>query len=753
VKATTQAERRATGIRDLKMGGLLLIALALALASLHSLLGSVGWWFAAFGIMLVVVGAAGVARYLLRARWVGTVAGLVVGIIAVTLTFGADTAFVGLIPTAGTFGRVSDLSSAAADSIARQAIPADATPGILFLVCSAIAAIALLMDAVAIWWRVPALAGIPLLIVIAVPSFVESNLADPFFFELTAVAYLFIIRNRMRRIQPGVALAVGAIAVLGALVIPVALPPVIPGGSNGTGPAVLVENINPIINLGDDLRRQAPVSALSYTTNSDTGQYLRLTTLENFAGKEWAPADPRRLPRNRVSSIGAAPGLTSAIETAKVKTTITVGNTSGRWLPVPYPPTSITGLVGQWSWEPEALAVSTVSSNMQGQKYAVRSLTVEPSQQQLEAAPRSPNSPLAVVPKGLDPIVAATAKKVVGLAATDFDKALALQDWFRGGTFTYSLHTPALSGFDGSGLDVIVPFLQSKSGYCVHFATAMAVMARTLGIPSRIAVGFLPGKETHPEGPQTTVYEVTSNDLHSWPELYFKGVGWVRFEPTPSKGFEPNFPDAPSSVPTAGSTDAPSSVATSTPTPGPNNQSRLPDESQHTSSGVLDNPAVPTSDWVLIAILALLLLLIGPSIIRVRIRKRRIDAIREGVSSAETSWQELRETARDLGIDAHSSATPRELSAQLASYLSAGLASRHDLAAVSIAALTELRTMVEDASFTNRSHPFVGESMAESLGVVLRGLRRATGSGARFRATFLPATLLDWALGRGVVRA
>jgi transglutaminase-like putative cysteine protease len=753
VRTTTRAERRTTGIRNLKMSGLLLIALALALASLHSLLGSVGWWFAAFGIMLVVLGAAGVARYLLSARWVGTVAGIVVGIIAVTLTFGADTAFAGLIPTAGTLGRVSDLSSAAADSIARQSIPADATTGILFLVCSAIAAIAVLMDAVAIWWRVPALAGVPLLIVIAVPSFVESNLADPFFFELTAVAYLFIIRQRMRRIQPGVALAVGAIAVLGALVIPVALPPVTPGGGNGTGPALLVENINPIINLGDDLRRQAPVSALSYTTDSDTGQYLRLTTLENFAGKQWAPADPRAIPKNKVSAIGAAPGLTSAIETVKVKTTITVGNTAGRWLPVPYPPTSITGLSGQWSWEPEALAVSTVSSNMQGQKYAVKSLTVEPSQQQLEAAPRSPNSPLAVVPKGLDPIIAATAKKVVGSAATDFDKALALQDWFRGGTFTYSLHTPALSGFDGSGLDVIVPFLQSKSGYCVHFATAMAVMARTLGIPSRIAVGFLPGKATHPDGPQTTVYDVTSNDLHSWPELYFKGVGWVRFEPTPSKGFEPNFPDAPSSVPTAGSTDAPSAVATSTPTPGPNSQSRLPDESQHTSTGVLDNPAVPASDWVLIAILALLLLLIGPSIIRVRIRKRRVDAIREGVSSAETSWQELRETARDLGLDARSSATPRELSAQLESYLSAGLASRHDLAAASIAALTELRAMVEDASYTNRSHPFVGESMAESLGVVLRGLRRATGAGARFRATFLPATLVDWALGRGVVRA
>ena len=71
-------------------------------------------------------------------------------------------------------------------------------------------------------------------------------------------------------------------------------------------------------------------------------------------------------------------------------------------------------------------------------------------------------------------------------------------------------------------------FLASKHGYCVQFASAMAVMARTLGIPARLGVGFLPGTKQS-NGRQG----VSLNDAHAWPELYFEGIGWVRFEPTP----------------------------------------------------------------------------------------------------------------------------------------------------------------------------------------------------------------------------
>ena len=73
------------------------------------------------------------------------------------------------------------------------------------------------------------------------------------------------------------------------------------------------------------------------------------------------------------------------------------------------------------------------------------------------------------------------------------DKAVALQDYFRDNSFVYSTQTPLKQGYDGDGSRVIARFLEVKSGYCVHFASAMALMARTLGIPSRVAEGYLPG--------------------------------------------------------------------------------------------------------------------------------------------------------------------------------------------------------------------------------------------------------------------
>ncbi len=89
------------------------------------------------------------------------------------------------------------------------------------------------------------------------------------------------------------------------------------------------------------------------------------------------------------------------------------------------------------------------------------------------------------------------------------------------------------------GADVIGVFLQEKTGYCVHYASAMALMARSLGIPSRIAVGFQPGERSFDQG--QTYYTVNSDDLHAWPELFFQGVGWLRFEPTPGRGTVPSY--------------------------------------------------------------------------------------------------------------------------------------------------------------------------------------------------------------------
>jgi transglutaminase-like putative cysteine protease len=751
-RGSTAARRSApTPAANLRMSGLLLVALAIATAGLHSILSDYTWWYAAFGVIFVIFAAAAIARHFLRSAWMGTLAAVVAGVLVVTLFFGGSTAFLGLIPTPGTFRHFGVLLAQANDSIAHQSVPAVAITGIQFVVCWSIGLIAVALDAVAIWWRSPALAGVPLFVVIAVPSFVRSEFSDSFVFALTAIVYLVIVRVRLRRIQPAVAFAVGAVGIVGALLVPVILPPVSPASANGSGFGTLSERINPIIDLGQDLRNADPVQALTYTTTSQTGQYLRLTTLDKFDGQQWAPTVVRSDSSNSVHKIAAAPGLTAKVPTTSVTTHVQVGSATGSWLPTPYPSTSISGLTGAWYWQNGALSVRSDSADTAGQKYTVKSLEVTPTVPQLRAAPSSSTSPYAKVPTGLAPIVAATARKVVGKAKTDFDKAIALQTWFTSGVFKYSTKAPAIDGFDGSGLDIIVPFLKAKTGYCVHFATTMAVMARTLGIPSRVAVGFLPGKLEHAGGSDTSeIYEVSSGDLHAWPELYFKNIGWVRFEPTPGKGFEPSFPLTASTTPGGGASAAPILGATASPSASSSVAPRLPNG----QAQQLNNNAVTTStgsgfslNWLFLVALVILLLL--PAMLRGTIRRRRLDRIRRSIHPEVGAWEELRDTARDLGLDATDSATPAQLSAYLDQFLVSHTGRR---SAKAREALARLRADVEIESYGVPQYNFNGENIARSLGTVLRGLRGASTASSRARAIFIPPTLFERMVGRGSVQ-
>ncbi|HEX4059244.1 MAG TPA: DUF3488 and transglutaminase-like domain-containing protein [Galbitalea sp.] len=737
---------------DVQLSALLLLSLAVAITGLHNVLEDITWWFPAFAVMFIVFTVAAVVRFYARRRWAGTVAAIVGGVIALTVFFGANYSFLGFVPTASTIERFQALIQTGNDSIARQTLPAFATSGIQFLICLAVAGIAIGMDAVAIWLRAPALVGIPLLVVVVIPSFIIASLADGFTFELTAIAYLLVILARGQRIQPAVALSAGVVAVLGALIAPLVLPSVTPGGTTGSGLGPLASTINPIVNLGNDLRNSDSTPALSYTTTSSTGEYLQLTTLDRFDGSSWAPSTPKLLSSHSVKNVGTASGLTPPIKVQSVTTAVQVANAQSPWLPVPYAPLSVTGLSGTWRWQSSSLAIRSVDASTADQRYSVHSLDIEPTTQQLEAAgtQKSKSNPLAKVPSGLDPIIAATAKKVVGNAKTDFDKAVALQDWFRGGTFTYSTKAPAREGYDGTGLDVIAPFLKAKSGYCVHFATAMAIMARTLGIPSRVAVGFLPGKLTYPGNGKTAIYEVSTSDMHAWPELYFRGVGWVRFEPTPSKGFEPNFPSAPGLgggvTPTGPSSSSPTDGSSSAPTRLP----RLPNQGDNNpSSGLGLTASGPTASLGGLGILVVLLLIATPAIIRITIRRRRLDRIRQSIDPAGWSWQELRESARDLGIDSRESLTPAELSKRLESYLDR---TPRRTGAASVA-LGELLDLVEDESYGVPAYRYNGERMARQLSTVLRGLRRASALASRISATVIPPTLVDRLVGRSGQRA
>jgi len=124
----------------------------------------------------------------------------------------------------------------------------------------------------------------------------------------------------------------------------------------------------------------------------------------------------------------------------------------------------------------------------------------------------------------LDPRIAELARQITERAQTPFDKTITLENYLRS-HYAYNLN---LTGKPGD--DPLAHFLfETRSGHCEYFASAMAIMLRTLGIPTREVNGFLPG-EYNDLGED---YIVRASDAHSWVEVYFPGTGWMTFDPTP----------------------------------------------------------------------------------------------------------------------------------------------------------------------------------------------------------------------------
>jgi transglutaminase-like putative cysteine protease len=131
----------------------------------------------------------------------------------------------------------------------------------------------------------------------------------------------------------------------------------------------------------------------------------------------------------------------------------------------------------------------------------------------------------------LDPRVRDLARQVTSAAQSDYEKAAAIEGYLQS-TYSYTLDQGT-----NRPEDPIAHFLfERKKGHCEYFASSMAVMLRTLGIPSRIVNGFRGGEFND----LTDSYIVRARDAHSWVEAYFPGYGWVQFDPTPASALPAN---------------------------------------------------------------------------------------------------------------------------------------------------------------------------------------------------------------------
>ena len=160
--------------------------------------------------------------------------------------------------------------------------------------------------------------------------------------------------------------------------------------------------------------------------------------------------------------------------------------------------------------------------------YEGESRTSRPSLAKLQNSAGAPPLEIQQLYLGLpeiDPRIAQLARDVTSTARNDYDRAVALENHLRS-SYGYTLQLPATPP-----KDPVANFLfERKRGHCEYFASSMALMLRSLGIPSRVVSGFRGGEFNDLSGK----YVIRARDAHSWVEAYFPGNGWVSFDPTPA---------------------------------------------------------------------------------------------------------------------------------------------------------------------------------------------------------------------------
>lgn len=737
-----------------------------ASCALLPLVSPAGWILQAAFLLAVqtLVGAA--TRRVPLARPLTVASQALVTLLMLTLVFARRQAVAGFLPGPDAWRHFALLLRQGGDDIARYAIPAPLeSDGIRLMLLGGVLVIGLAVDTLAVTFRSAAPAGLPLLALYSVAAGLSDGGADWLWFLVAAAGYLTLLltegRDRLSQWGrvfgggPGGAGAetgalapvrtgrrIGVVALGVALVVPLALPGMSGGLLDGTGTGVgsgtggggTISAVNPLVSLRDSLNVDEDRQVLSLKTDADdiSDLYLRIVSLDDFDGSTWKPAKrhivsvPDRLP--------TPTGLGRDVKRAEIQTRISAADWYAQdWLPMPYPPSGVQ-VPGNWRYEPVGMTlVGDHGETTRGKTYLVKSLAVAPTAEQLADAPEPPTAlkrEYTKLPGSVPEVVARTARQVTEGAANHYEQAVRLQDYFTlDGGFQYNTEVQV-----GSGPDAIARFLKDKQGFCVHFSFAMATMARSLGIPARVAVGFAPGS---PQADGSVA--VGLKDAHAWPELYFEGVGWTRFEPTPSRGTTPSYTQSEAPGDTQPDTAQPSQSAGASASAAPSASAScnpVKDRDLDTCAGALPLDTAPTdtggtawyavAGWVLLGLLVVTLPLL-PLLWRVRRRTVRL-AGPETARHVLDLWSELTDTAWDHGIAPDEALTPRRAAERIVR-LGA-------LDAATAASVHRVASAVEQVLFAPDPAPVPG--LAADVRALRTALRARAGWTGRCRAALAP---------------
>jgi transglutaminase-like putative cysteine protease len=438
--------------------------------------------------------------------------------------------------------------------------------------------------------------------------------------------------------------------------------PRVPGASaepwydTRTGGGGTTSVISPLVDIRSRLTNQRNVEL--FVVQSNAPSYWRTSALASFDGTVWGL--PERPLEDAVGSLGDEPGDTSE----QIRQRIRIVGLAGSLLPAAPDPVAASGTLNLRFNRDSSTLVTADAELDTGQEFDVVSAAPRFDAAQLDAATstmQAVGDPIYVaLPDDIPDVVADLAGEVTAGSSSPYQAALALQNWFRQ-EFTYSLEVQS-----GHGTNAIEVFLRDRVGYCEQFAGTYAAMMRSIGVPARVSVGFTPGREIN-----VGAYSVIGKNAHAWPEVWFDGLGWVPFEPTPGRGApgaeaytgisseqDTTAPDA-----TDDDDDEATPAPTTVPRPADPTADRpggLPEQLGETT---VDDPtttsATSRSNWwwpIALAVCAVAALA-APAVVRWSRRRRPAP---DDAAEIERLWVRARAAAVSVGVASDPSLTPTE---------------------------------------------------------------------------------------------
>ena len=748
-------------------------ATLLATAPLAGVFRNVSWMLYAAGAVVVVLGAALATRALRTPPWAQALGMFSALVLLLSWLFGGGTALLGVLPTPSTVVRFLELLSSAGNDTRELAAPVPDTEGLLFVVALSVGLMAILIDAIAVLVRQPALAGLPMLAIYSVPVAVLPTSVSWLSFCVAAAGYLWLLVaeniERVRRwgrrftgdgrdvdIWESSPLAatgrrLGFVGIVVAVLIPLAVPGMTSGlleqiitqSGFGTGPgAISGRMIDPVASLQGNLTHPERRDLLRVYTNDPSPGYLRLVVPDRLTAEGASAGDPDQ---SRVVTGLPFPDPPAAerddvhrtVHTAEIE----IIDLWQAYLPT-YANTRRLGLgntsKARWFYDDDTAVVWSARSGTRSRmRYGIEYVRYDFTVEQLRAAePVDTDSELyrrnTEVPR--QPEVAELVDQLTAGLTNQYDRTLAIHRYFsRENGFSYSEQVPP-----ATSESAIVSFLENKTGFCQQYATAMTWMLRTAGIPSRVVIGFTQGTR------EADGFVVSNWDAHAWVEVYFEGLGWVMFDPTPASEvnndvqppWAPN-PYLPQPEASASASANPGGSVAASPT-GP----RRPEDPGQESGAATGRMGEPPARWPywLAAGLLTLTVLAAPGLHREAIRRRRFRAAaaRPGatgsIDAAYAAWDELLDTLADLKIRYAASDTPRGVAKRLVSAHPPWVLDRRgDLDLLAHAA--------ERATYSTR--PLASDRLVDALSAVLAELRTNTTKWERLRARVFPPSVLQ----------